>query len=102
MTREVIVSAFAFGFFVVCPRMAGMSHIIKSYSAAPMFLVALLGILVSVPLLFLMIFVSSKTGIWGALAVCVITDLAAALLMKEISMKAGIETFVIALFVIAG
>ncbi len=37
-----------------------------------------------------------------ALAFCVITDFAAAFAMREISMKAGMETLIIALFVLLG
>ena len=36
------------------------------------------------------------------MAFCVITDFAAAFAMREISMKAGVETLIIALFVIMG
>ncbi|MDC7127009.1 MAG: hypothetical protein PQJ46_15660 [Spirochaetales bacterium] len=102
MTKELIISAAAFGLFVVCPRMAGMTHILKNYSSAPMIVTVLLGIVISIPLLLLMVFVFSKFGVWGALAVCVLTDLGAAFLMKEISFKAGLETFIIAVFVIIG
>jgi hypothetical protein len=38
----------------------------------------------------------------GALGFCILTDVGAALFMREISLKAGLETFIIALFVIAG
>ncbi len=102
MTKELIISASAFGLFVVCPRMAGMMHILKSYSSAPMLVTVLLGAAFSIPLLLLMVFVFSKFGVLGALCVCVLTDIGAAFLMKEISLRAGLETFIIALFVILG
>jgi hypothetical protein len=41
-------------------------------------------------------------GIWGAAIFCVLTDFTAAFIMKEISMNAAIETFIIALFVVLG
>lgn len=41
-----------------------------------------------------------KYGIWVALAFCIISNFAAAFVIKEISLRAGIETFVIAVFVI--
>ena len=75
MTKELLVTATAFGLFVVCPRMAGMTHILKTHSSAPILSTVLLGVLISIPLLLLMVFVFSKAGIWGALAVCVATDL---------------------------
>jgi len=102
MTRELLITSLAFGLFVVCPRMAGMTHILKQYSAAPMIATVLVGVLFSIPLLLLMVFVFSKSGVVGALAVCVATDIGAAFLMKEISLRAGLETFIIALFVIVG
>ena len=102
MSKELLLTATAFGLFVVCPRMAGMTHILKTRSQTPMIATVLLGVLVSIPLLLLMLFVFSKAGVWGALAVCVATDLGAALLMREISFSAGIETLIIAVFVITG
>jgi len=41
-------------------------------------------------------------GLFAALGFCVLTDLSAALVMRQISFKAALETFIIALFVIIG
>ena len=49
-----------------------------------------------------MALIFQRYGLVAALAFCVITDFAAAFAMKEISMKAGMETIVIAMFVILG
>ncbi len=102
MTRELLISSLAFGLFVVCPRMAGMTHILRNHTNSPLVVTVILGIVISIPLLLVMVFVFSKLGVWGALFVCVLTDLGAALLMKEISITAGVETFIIAFFVIIG
>ncbi|MBF9016518.1 MULTISPECIES: hypothetical protein [unclassified Oceanispirochaeta] len=102
MSKELLIAGVSFGLFVVCPRMAGMMHIINKHTNVSMLITVLLGIGVSIPILFLMVFVFSKFGVWGALSICVLTDLGAALFMKEISMKAGFETFIIAVFVIIG
>ncbi len=102
MTKELLVAGVSFGLFVVCPRMAGMTHIMTKYSSASMVVTLLFGVVVSVPILLFMIFVFSKYGLWGALVVCVLTDLGAALLMKEISIHAGMETLIVSIFVIAG
>jgi len=102
MSKELLMASLGFGLFVVCPRMAGMMHIIHQNSKVPMIATVLLGILISVPIMLLMVYVFGKFGIWGALAICVGTDLTAALIMKNISIRAGIETFIVALFVIAG
>jgi hypothetical protein len=99
---ELFITSCGFGLFIVCPRMAAMMHIISKNTSVSMLQTVLLGILFSVPIMLLMVFVFSKFGIWGALALCVLTDLGAALFMKEISVKAGIETIIVALFVILG
>lgn len=62
----------------------------------------LLGTAFSVPLLMLMMLVFTRFGVWGALSICVLTDLGAALIMGSLSAEAGIETAVIAIFVIIG
>lgn len=102
MGRDFLVGAIAFGLFVVCPRMAGMMHVISGYSPASMMKTVLAGTVLSVPLLILMVTCFGKFGIWGALAICVATDFGAAVIMKGINPRAGVETLVIALFVILG
>lgn len=102
MTREMILTCFAFSLFVVCPRMAGMMYVISKNSSVSMLKTVLIGTLLSIPFLLLMVYVFGKFGVWGALVFCVLTDFAAAFTIKEISFTAGIETIVIALFVVLG
>lgn len=102
MGKELLLDSLAFGLFVVCPRMAGMMHVISGQESLSMMKTVLVGTLFSVPLLMLMVLVFGKFGVWGALAVCVLTDLGAALVMGSVSPRAGVETAVIALFVILG
>ncbi len=47
-------------------------------------------------------YIFQRYGLVAALAFCAITDFAAAFAMREISMKAGVETLIIALFVLLG
>jgi len=101
-TKENIIASFAFAFFVVCPRMAGMMHIIGTHSDVSMFKTVLLGIIISIPLLRLMVFVFDKFGVWGALCFCIATDLISAFTMNGVSFSAGIETFIISIFVVLG
>lgn len=101
-TKENIIASLGFAFFVVCPRMAGMMHVINNYSGVSMLFTVLLGIVISVPLLMLMVFVFDKAGVWGALGFCILTDFVSALVMKGVSVRAGIETFTIAIFVVIG
>lgn len=102
MSRELIISSIALSFFIICPRMAGMVHVIARQAQTPLMLTALFGTLMAVPLVLAMVWVFGRFGLWGALAFCVVTDALAALFMQQISLKAGIETLIIALFVIAG
>jgi hypothetical protein len=63
---------------------------------------ALFGSIAAIPFVIAMVLIFVKFGIWGALTFCVLTDLGAAFVMKEINIRAGIETLVIAVFVIIG
>ncbi len=99
---ELLITSAGFGLFIVCPRMAAMMNIIDKNTNSSMVWTVLLGILFSIPILLLMVIVFNKFGIWGALALCVATDLGAALIMKEISITAGLETLIVAIFVIIG
>ncbi|KGG80388.1 hypothetical protein Y919_06650 [Caloranaerobacter azorensis H53214] len=101
-TKENIVASLGFAFFVVCPRMAGMMHVISKHSSISMLYTILLGIVVSIPLLMVMVYVFDKAGVWGTLSFCILTDFISALIMKSVSIRAGIETFVIAIFVVIG
>jgi len=49
-----------------------------------------------------MVLLFKHYGLIAALGFCVLTDIGAALMMKQISFKAGLETFIIALFLILG
>ena len=102
MSKELLLSSMAFGLFVVCPRMAGMMHIITGNTTSSIMKTVLLGTALSVPILILMVNAFGKFGIWGALSICVLTDFGAAMFMGKINPRAGVETLVIALFVIIG
>lgn len=102
MIRELFIASMGLSLFIICPRMAGMVHIISKHSRASLLYTALYGTVMAIPLVLLMVLIFGKFGVWGALAFCVLTDILSALFMKEISLRAGIETIVIALFVILG
>lgn len=100
--NQILISSIAFGLFIVCPRMAGMMHVINKHSNASILRTVLTGTIISIPLLLLMVIAFDILGVWGAVIICVLTDFAATLIMKEISKQAAVETFIIALFVIVG
>ena len=102
MTKELIIGSLGLALFIICPRMAGMVHIISKHSDVSLIHTALLGSILSIPLVLVIVLVFSRYGVWGALAFCIVTDIGAAFFMTELSVRAGIETFIIALFVIFG
>jgi len=79
-----------------------MVHVIAKHSSVSLVSTALLGSIAAIPFVIIMVLVFAKFGLWGALAFCIFTDLGAAFIMKEISIRAGAETLVIAVFVIIG
>lgn len=102
MTKELLIPSIAFGLFIVCPRMAGMMHVINKHASVSILRTVITGTIISIPLLLLMVVTFKYLGIWGALIICIGTDFAAAFIMKQISKKAAVETFIIAVFVVLG
>jgi len=100
--RELLTASVAFALFILCPRMAGMTKVISDASNVSLVKVVVVGTVVSLPLIIAMALVFVRYGLVAALVLCVITDFAAAFAMREISMKAGVETLIIALFVLLG
>lgn len=92
----------AFALFIVCPRMAGMTNLIAQATDTNVVQVALIGTVLSLPLIVAMVLIFRHWGLWAALGFCVLTDFGAALLMRQVSLKAGLETLIIALFLILG
>jgi hypothetical protein len=102
MHKELLISSIGLALFIICPRMAGMVTVIAKNVSVSLVYTAVFGSIIAIPFVVIMALIFAKLGLWGALAFCIFTDLAAAFVMKEISVRAGIETLVIALFVILG
>jgi uncharacterized membrane protein len=100
--KELLIASAAFALFILCPRMAGMTSVISDASHVELVKVVVFGTVVALPLIIAMALIFARYGLVAALVFCVVTDFAAALAMREISMKAGVETLVIALFVLLG
>jgi len=101
MSTMILVSI-AFALFIVCPRMAGMTNVITNATQTNIIYVSVIGTIISLPLIIAMVLIFKQYGLMAALGFCILTDVGAALFMREISLKAGLETFIIALFVITG
>jgi hypothetical protein len=63
---------------------------------------AVIGTLISLPLIVLMMLIFHHYGLVAAMAFAITTDLLAALIMGAISWKASLETVIIAIFVVVG
>ena len=99
---KLLIAALAFAFFILCPRMAGITSIIAKFTDVDLIKLAVVGSIIAIPFVVAMVIIYSKYGLLAALILAVITDLISALVIKEISFKAGIETLIIALFVMIG
>ena len=100
--NPLLIASVGFALFILCPRMAGMANVIASSTNTNLIWVSIAGTLISLPLIVLMVIVFRHYGLWAAMALAVLTDLLAALLMGAISWKASLETLVIAVFVVVG
>lgn len=100
--NSFLLTSIAFSFFIVCPRMAGMANVISNSTEINAVSVAVIGTLISLPLIVAMVLVFEKYGLVAALTFSILTDLGAAYVMKEVSFKAGVETLIISLFVVIG
>ena len=99
---KLLIAALAFAFFILCPRMAGITSIIANATNVDLVKLAILGSLISIPFVVAMVLIYTKYGLLAALGFTVLTDLLSALVIKEISIKAGVETLIVALFVVIG
>ncbi len=100
--RSFVLAAVAFSLFVVCPRMAGMIHIISKNTGVSIPAVVVVGTVVSIPMVYLMAIIFGRWGIVGALSFCILTDLLSSAVMSGIGIRAGVETLVVAVFVVVG
>ena len=101
--NHLIIASVAYACFIVCPRMAGITSVIAKSAQVNLVLVSIIGTLMALPLIVLMAVIFKQWGLWAALALAVGTDLLAALAMGGgIGWKVGFETFIIAVFVLAG
>lgn len=100
--KELLITSVAFSLFILCPRMAGMANVISDASHISLVKVAVFGTALALPLIVAMALIFAQYGLVAALAFCIVTDFAAALAIREISICAGLETIIIALFVILG
>lgn len=102
MTRGIILASTAMAFFIICPRMAAMLHIISKHTETPLYTVTLIGTVFSIPLMLAIVWMFNRYGITAAVGFCVGTDVIAACVLSNTGWKAPLETVVIAVFVLLG
>ncbi len=101
MEREILLSL-AFALFILCPRMAGMCAVLSEMSGVNPYSIAVVGGLISIPLIALMVYVTIKLGVGYAIALAVATDILSALATGTFRLRYGIEIVLIALFLWMG
>lgn len=99
---KYIMLIMAYGFFIVCPRMAAMTNIITRNFELSIYWLIILGTLLSIPLFIIMCWIIQKWGILAGLGFAVVTDVLSAIIISPVSIKSAIETFIIAIFVVIG
>ncbi len=97
-----VVTLSAFAFFVVCPRLGAMTNLLNKHSPFSIYWLVILGTFASIPMLILMTWLIRQYGLMAGLGLAIATDLAAALILTSVSTRVAVETFIIALFVVAG
>lgn len=105
MNNEIsayLITIVAFAFFLVCPRLGAMTNILEKNTDFPIYWLVIIGTFASIPLLVLMTWLIRHWGLMAGLALAIVTDLIAALILTSVSMKVALETFIIAIFVVGG
>ena len=83
--NTLLIASVGFALFILCPWMAGMANVIAGATNSNLILVAIIGTLISLPLIVLMVIIFRHYGLWAALAFAVVTDVLAALTIMKTS-----------------
>ena len=67
---KLLIAALAFAFFILCPRMAGITSIIANATNVDLVKLAILGSLISIPFVVAMVLIYTKYGLLGSLRFC--------------------------------
>ncbi len=96
---RTFVVAIAFSLFILCPRLAGMCSIVSRTRGLNPYVVAAIGVVVSIPLVLAMVYVVEKYGVYHAVLVAIVTDVISGLIMGLYSLRSLVEVLVLALFI---
>jgi len=98
----LVVAALVFALYVTCPRMTAMIATQAKLTRINPALVIALGCILSIPLFLALLYALNHWGAAAAVLLAAVFDAAAALLLGELDLKAGLELAIITLFVYAG
>ncbi len=70
----LLIVSVAFALFIVCPIMAGMTDVITKATQTNLVQVAVIGTILSLPLIIAMVLIFRQYGFIAALGFCVLTD----------------------------
>ena len=79
-----------------------MTNLLERHTGFPIYWLVVIGTFCSVPLLVAMTWLIKKWGLAAGLGFAILTDFAAAAVLTSVSIRVAVETFIIALFVVAG
>lgn len=99
---ELFMVSFAFAFFIMCPRMAGMGAVVSRLHGLNPYVVAVVGGILAIPLIVLMEYLVINFGVHAAIIAAAATDIAAAVLMGVYKPRYAVEVFIIAMFLWLG
>jgi hypothetical protein len=98
----LLVSALAFGLYVICPRMSAMMVQQAKIKGLDIYAVIVLGALVSIPLFLILSGILIRFGMEWAIIFAAVGDFAAAALLGLVDLKSGVELAIITVFVYVG
>jgi hypothetical protein len=98
----LLVSALAFGLYVIRPRMSAMMVQQAKIKGLNLYAVIVLGALVSIPLFLVLSGILIRYGMEWAIIFAAVGDFAAAAPLGLVDLKSGIELAIITVFVYVG
>jgi hypothetical protein len=100
--NSLLISSIVFALYITCPRMTGMiATQAKTLDISPYYMIAL-GSVLGIPAFWLLYHVLSTHGVEAAVLTASALDMCAALILGSMSVKSGVELFIITLFVYIG
>jgi len=98
----LIIASIAFALYVTCPRMTAMIAAESKITGLNPVSTITLGCILGIPMFLVMYYTLIRFGVEVTVILAAAFDVAAALLVGKLNLKAGIELLIITAFVYAG